>query len=162
MSTQTLNKILEIFEKRKHLHLQHETIKRTSIDAAKTRNTALQDGAKALILITPAKTFIQVVIQADMRADLKKIKKILQIKNISLASPDQVLALTDCVVGSVPPMGVLWNVPVIIDVNLFNRDQVVFSAGTLQDSIITDAEVLKNINSARVADIAKFPPKENL
>ena len=63
------------------------------------------------------------------------------------------ISLTDCVLGSVPPFGKLWNIDVFIDESLTRIDEVVFSAGTLEDSIFLAPSVLVQINDAQIVDL---------
>jgi len=118
-------------------HLQHERV-HSSHDAAKIRGTRIEQAAKALVL-KEKKTgaFFMFIVGGDRRLDLKTIKKnILHVKNISLAPPDEVLARTGCTVGSVPPFGNLFAMPVYFDQHLKDtQKEIVFSAGTHYDSI---------------------------
>jgi Ala-tRNA(Pro) deacylase len=77
------------------------------------------------------------VVGGDRRIDLKTVKKdILGVKNISLASPEEVLEATTCTIGSVPPFGNLFSIPVYLDKHLAQtQEEIVFSAGTHNDSI---------------------------
>lgn len=137
MGIQTFKQIIELLTKQNCVfkHLSHKSIQQTSLAAAALRGTNLSDGAKALVLKTKSGNFIQIVIPADKRADLKKVKRVLEEKNISLAHPDEVFSLTNCVVGSVPPFGIFWDIPVYVDNQFLEKDLMVFSAGTLEDSI---------------------------
>ncbi|MCF7798921.1 YbaK/prolyl-tRNA synthetase associated domain-containing protein [Candidatus Woesearchaeota archaeon] len=157
MSLETRQQIIALLNEKNisFKHQQHKTIKKTAIQAANIRGSELGEGAKALILKTKSERYIQVILPADKKVDLKVIKKIVGEKNISLASPNEVLTLTDCVLGSVPPFGVLWNIKVIGDNKLLEKKEVVFSAGTLQDSIYIKPKELLKCNKARVENISK-------
>lgn len=136
-------------------HLTHKTIPRDSLGASIIRGTNFEDGAKALILETKSGKIIQAVVPANFRIDIKKLKKLINEKNLSLVSPDTVLELTGCVVGSVPPFGILWKIPVYFDKSLLSKKEVVFSAGTKEDSILIDPNKLATINEAIIEDIIK-------
>ncbi len=136
-------------------HEHHETIGRSSDKASEIRGTKLSDGAKALVLKTKSGKFFQAIIPADKKANLKELKKLNGEKNVSLASPNEVLLLTDCVIGSVPPFGIFWNLIVFADKSLLGKKEVVFSAGTLEDSIFISPKDLINCNNASIVNIAK-------
>ena len=110
----------------------------TSEDAAKVRGTNIEQAAKAIVL-KEKKTgdFFMFVVGGDRRIDLKIVKKeILGVKNVSLAPPDEILERTGCTVGSVPPFGNLFGIKVYFDKHLLEtQDEIVFSAGTHNDSI---------------------------
>jgi Ala-tRNA(Pro) deacylase len=122
----------------KYAHYTHKHV-HTSQDAAAIRNTNLDDAAKAIVLKVVRsdgrEEFIQCVIQASKKIDLKKLKQLLNVNNAALASPDEVLKKTGCTVGSVPPFGILFGIPVYMDDGLLTRNEIVFSAGTHNDSI---------------------------
>jgi len=164
MTTETFFQIRKILDENKveYKHLTHEHV-HTSEDAAKIRGTSLSEAAKAIILKVEKKDsdsnksksyeFIQAVIAGDQRIDLKKLRNYLNSKNIALASPDEVLERTGCTIGSVPPFGILFNIPVYMDESLLEKDKIVFSAGTHNDSIM-----MKPIDYVRIIapTIAEF------
>jgi Ala-tRNA(Pro) deacylase len=137
-------------------HYEHERV-HTSVDAAKVRGVSLTEGAKAIILVTGSKKIIQCVVRGHRRVDLKKLKILLNEKNISLADHETVLSATTCTVGSVPPFGNLFDppVPVYADQALFEKEHIVFSAATHHHSIKMRSEDWLNIVQPVVVDLGK-------
>ena len=160
MTTETFLKIKEILDKAKveYTHLTHDYV-RTSEDAAKIRGTNIEDAAKAIILKVQSKDglfhFIQAIIPANQRIDLKKLKLLLDSKNVALAGPDEVLERTGCTVGSVPPFGKLFDIPMYMDESILKKDFIVFSAGTHNDSIQMKAQDYYEILEPAVVEIRK-------
>lgn len=149
MTVETFLRIKEILDKNNvsYQHLIHEHVHRSE-DAAKIRGTNLDEAAKAIILKVERKDsengkhyeMIQVVIGGDQKIDLKKMRIFFNSKNVALASPDEVLERTGCTIGSVPPFGILFNIPVYMDKGLLDKERIVFSAGTHNDSIMMKPE----------------------
>jgi Ala-tRNA(Pro) deacylase len=161
MSVETFLKIKNILDKSRvdYRHLMHEHVS-TSEDAAKIRGTNLEDAAKAIILKVQNKdnsfSFIQAVIPANLRIDLKKLKIILDSKNVALASPDEVLEQTGCTIGSVPPFAsLLFNILMYMDESILQKDFIVFSAGTHNDSIEMKAQDYLVILDPKVVEFKK-------
>jgi len=160
MSESTFLQIKELLDSKKveYKHLVHEHVK-TSEEAARVRGTRLEDAAKALICKVQNSgndgELIQAIIPGNERLDLKKLKLILDAKNISLASPDEVLERTGCTIGSIPPFGILWNIRMLIDEELLKRELIVFSAGTHTDSIQLKPEDYMKVVDAKVVEIKK-------
>ena len=161
MTVETFLKIKNILDKSRvdYKHLIHEHVS-TSEDAAKIRGTNLEDAAKAIILKVQNKDgsfkFIQAVIPAHQRIDLKKLKIILDSKNVALASPDEVLEQTGCTIGSVPPFAsLLFNIPMYMDESILKKDFIVFSAGTHNDSIEMKAQDYYVILDPQVVEFKK-------
>ncbi len=154
---------IEVFEKIKKLldehHVNYQVLEHehvvTSADAAKIRGTKLEEAAKALVLQSKEGAFVQFVIPAARRLHLKKVKKLLEVKNIALASPDDVLKKTDCTVGSVPPFGILFNIPVYLDRSILELDMLVFSAGTHNHSIKIKPKDYVLVVKPEVVDVLK-------
>ncbi len=71
---------------------EHEPV-HTSEEAAKVRGTTLSQGAKALIFFADKKPLL-IVVPGDKRANLKKFKKTFSIKDLRMASPEEVTQLT--------------------------------------------------------------------
>ncbi|MFA5797115.1 MAG: YbaK/EbsC family protein [Candidatus Woesearchaeota archaeon] len=156
--------IRELLNKHKivYQHIVHEHVHHSS-DAAKIRGTNLSEAAKAIILKVELKdklpqdkfVFIQAVIPGDQRIDLKKIKNLFDSRNVQLASPDEVLEKTGCTIGSVPPFGNLFNIPIYLDESILTKEQIVFSAGTHHDSIIIKPEDYVRVVNPKVVDLRK-------
>lgn len=157
MSETTLNKIIVLLEKNnvQFEHFNHDPVPKDSVGAAKVRGLSPDSGAKALILQGKSGKFYQTVLSGHLRLDIKKLKNLTSEKNISLAAPSDVLEITGCVIGTVPPMGVLFNIPVYVDNSLLEKEEVVFSAGTSTDTIKISPKEFVKINNAIVANISK-------
>jgi len=117
--------------------MEHEHV-HTSADAAKVRGTRLEEAAKALVLQAKDHDkvyFFMCVVSGHKKLDLKKIKVLLHLKNVSLADPNDVLKVTGCVVGTVPPFPALFSLPGYADSGVFENEHVVFSAASHFKSI---------------------------
>lgn len=164
MSQETFLQIKKILDDSRieYTHLTHEHV-HTSSDAAKIRGTNIEDAAKAIVLKAEYKdsqgiksfNIIQAIIPANQRIDLKKLKIVLNSKNVALASPDEVLEKTGCTIGSVPPFGKLFNIKMYMDESILQKDLIVFSAGTHTDSIQMKAQDYYAILEPVVAEFKK-------
>ena len=156
----------QIFEKLKELlstqnanfrAVSHESVK-TSAEVAVARGTQLGQGAKALVCAIKgggAKRYVLAVLPADYKADLQLIARALDGTRASLASPDEVARLTDCVPGSVPPFSFCEELELIADPSLFTRyDELAFNAGLLDRSIILNAKDYERIARPRSVKFA--------
>ena len=76
------------------------------------------------------------VLPATVRTDLGRLKTALGAKEVRLASELEFTGLfPDCEVGAMPPFGNLYGVPVYVDTSLAKDEEIVFNAGTHQDTI---------------------------
>lgn len=143
--------------------LNHEPV-RTSLEAASVRpGLAVENGAKAMIL-KKKKTenaewkdlFFMVVLPGDLKVDYKKVKLSLNVSDVQLASPEEVLEIAEVEVGAVPPFGNLMGLPVLLDSRLLEKSLVAFNAGSHAISIILKPADLLKAFSPRVGDFSKI------
>jgi len=137
------------YEKMKHEHVH------SSDDAAKVRGTKLEEAAKALVLQTGSGQVFMCVVSGHRRLDLRKIKQMMGERNVSLAHPGVVLGTTGCPVGTVPPFGNLFNIPLYVDEDVLSREYLVFSAGTHFDSVRMKSADWERITKAERKKIGK-------
>ena len=87
---------------------------RTAQDAAKALNCNVGAIVKSL-LFKNEDEYTLCLISGDKRCSLNKLKKIKDLKDISMASPDEVKAQTGYTIGGVSPIGHLNVLEILID-----------------------------------------------
>ena len=71
-----------------------------------------------------------IVISASAKMDSKAMKKAGGFKSTRFASEAEVLTLTGCVPGAVPPFGSVWGIPTFMDESLREQGKSInFNAG---------------------------------
>ncbi len=116
------------FETYEHAHVK------TSEEAAAIRNTPLAWGAKAIVLYADGKP-IMVAVGGDRKIDMKEFKKLYGVKDLRMATPEQVEEVTTVTIGAVPPFGHIFGIPLYMDEALRENDTVVFNAGLHTKSV---------------------------
>ena len=99
---------------------------RTALEAASSLGCEIGAIVKSLLFKTE-NSFTLCLVAGDKRASLNKIKKILNIKDVSMASADDVKNITGYTIGGVSPIGHLNKVDVFID-NSLERFTSLFAA----------------------------------
>jgi Ala-tRNA(Pro) deacylase len=137
---------------------EHEAVF-TSEEAARVRKVELRTGLKALVLKTKEGNFVEGLIAADRRIDLKKLARIIGTIKLTLASPEEVLSEAGCEIGSVHPFGNLNDLPTYIDVSVLENETVNFNAGlhTISIQMKTD-DLIKAIRPA-IGDFSETKAK---
>ena len=122
------------------------------------RGTELGQGAKALVCVVKgggAKRYVLAVLPADYKADLQLIAHALGGTRASLANSDEVMRLTDCVFGSVPPFSFHEELELIADHSLLTRyAELAFNAGLLDRSVILNTKDYERIAQPRLIKFA--------
>lgn len=150
-----LERITNLFSRQKiayHLY-KHAPVK-TSEEAAKVRGTKLAQGAKALILIADKKP-IMTVLAGNCKIDFKKFKQAKRIKDLRMATAEEVAKVTGVEIGAVPPLGNLFHIPVYFDELMTRQKEVVFNAGAHDKSISMKYEDLNKTVNPEVFAFAK-------
>jgi len=132
-----------------------ESTARTAVDAAKSLNTEVGSIVKSLLLRTK-NSFLLCLISGDKRCSLNKVKKILNEKDVSMSSADQVKEVTGFTIGGVSPVGHLNDLNIYID-NSLQRFKDVFAAAGHPNTIFkisfTD---LQKITNGAIEDISEW------
>lgn len=127
----------------------------TSEESAKIRGTSIHQGAKALIMIADKNPFM-IVLPADLKVDTKLVKQTLSIKDLRMATPDEVVHLTGTQVGAVPPLGMLFDLPLYVDVRLRENDEIAFNAGEHTKSILMKEADFEKVAKSIIGEFSKI------
>ena len=106
---------------------------RTAQDAADSLNTEVGSIIKSLFLRTK-NSFLLCLVAGDKRCSLNKVKKILNMKDVSMADAEQVKNQTGFSIGGVSPVAHLNKIKILID-SSFSRYENVYAAAGHPNSI---------------------------
>jgi prolyl-tRNA editing enzyme YbaK/EbsC (Cys-tRNA(Pro) deacylase) len=116
----------------------------------------LENVAPTLFLRADNK-YLAVIIRGDTRVSYKKIKQKLQVKNISLASPEQVQQVTGSEIGSVSLIN--SGIVTLVDSQIAQMDTIYGGCGIPNYTLQISSRDLIALASAQVFVFTK--PKEN-
>ena len=108
--------------------IELNTSARTALDAANSLKCEVGAIVKSLLFRTND-TFLLCLVSGDKRCSLNKLKKITQIKDISMASPDDVKTQTGYTIGGVSPVGHLKKINIFVDLSLSRYENIYAAAG---------------------------------
>ena len=120
-----VEKFLRDFDKNKKIIVLN-TSARTALEAATSLGCEVGAIVKSLLFKTES-NFTLCLVAGDKKASLNKIKKILSIKDASMASAEDVKNITGYAIWGVSPIGHLNKVYILIDKSL-NRFNSLFAA----------------------------------
>ena len=129
-----------------------ENSARTAQDAA----TALECKVGAIVkslLFKAENTFILCLVAGDKRCSLNKLKKIIDKKNVSMASPEEVKTQTGYTIGGVSPVGHLEKIEIIIDNSLERFNELFAAAGHPNCVFKINYNDIQKITNGNVEDI---------
>ena len=127
---------------------------RTALEAAKSLNCEVGAIVKSL-LFKAENTFILCLVAGDKKGSLNKIKKITNIKDISMASADEVKDVTGFTIGGVSPIGHIKKINIYIDNSLERFDNLYAAAGHPNCVFKIDFENLVKITKGKIENITE-------
>ena len=145
-----VKEILKKFDRNLNIVILNNTA-RTAYDAANSLNCEVGSIVKTL-LIKVEEYFLICLVPGDKRCSLNKVKKILNKKNIYMASAEEVKKNTGFSIGGVSPVGHIKKINIFIDISL-SRFQDVFAAAGHPNCIF-------KINYKELVKITKGSEKE--
>lgn len=126
----------------------------TSEEAATVRNTPIGWGAKAIVMFADGNP-VMVVLAGDTKVDMKAFKHLYTVRDLRMAKPEEVEAVTGTVIGAVPPFGHLFHIPLYMDEGVRKNETVVFNAGLRTKSVMMGREAYESVAHPTVGAFAK-------
>lgn len=127
-----LTKLREVLEQEKvpySVHSHPEAY--TALEIAALEHVKGRMLAKVVIAKTGAGALIMLVLPADRRVDFRKVAAVLGTEDLRLAQESEFRDIFPaCDVGSMPPFGNLFGLPVLVDERLAENEDIVFNAGS--------------------------------
>lgn len=128
---------------------EHEPVY-TSEDAARVRGEDPRIGAKALVFVSDGKPIL-LVLPGNRRVDTATFKKRFSVKDLRMATADEVFKSTTVPIGAVPPFGNTMGLKTYCDESLLQNEEIAFNAGKHTVTIKMKAEDYKIVVKPEVA-----------
>jgi len=113
--------------------LKHKTVF-TAYDLAQTTKTKLSEIGKTLF-IKADKAYYLVILPANRRLNIPKLKKLLKAKKISIARENEMKTKLKIKPGAITPFGSLYKIGVVLDKSLSRVSHGLFGAGSFTESL---------------------------
>jgi prolyl-tRNA editing enzyme YbaK/EbsC (Cys-tRNA(Pro) deacylase) len=140
------------YEKANYEIFKHAERLITATDGPNRGIGTMDESAPTFILKTK-NGYIAVILKGNMRISYKKLKKSLGIKDISLASPEEVLQVTGSQIGAVSL--VQTQLPTFVDQQLLNSEFCYGGCGIFYHTLKIRINDLIQITHATVLDFAE-------
>ena len=129
-----------------------ENSARTAKDAAIALGCDVGAIVKSLLFKT-GDNFTLCLVAGDKRCSLNKLKKIKNIKDISMASPEEVKNQTGYTIGGVSPVGHLNKLEIFIDKSLERFNELFAAAGHPNCVFKINFKNIQKITNGKIEDI---------
>jgi Ala-tRNA(Pro) deacylase len=124
-------------QKVKYRVIEHKEISDDSAaGSSMVAGTRPEQGAKALVMMIDELKPIIVVLRGPDRVDKGALKKIAGSEDIRLATLEEIQTVTHSDVGTLPPIGSLFNIPTYLDRRLIGEGEMAFGTGLRTKTIV--------------------------
>ena len=127
---------------------------RTALEAASSLDCEVGAIVKSLLFRTE-NSFILCLVAGDKKASLNKIKKTLNIRDVSMAAAEDVKTITGYTIGGVSPIGHLKNIDIFIDNSLERFTSLFAAAGHPNCVFKIDFKNLQKITNGSIKEITE-------
>ena len=127
---------------------------RTALEAASSLGCEVGAIVKSLLFKTE-NSFILCLVAGDKKASLNKIKKTLNIKDVSMAAAEDVKTITGYSIGGVSPIGHLKKIDIFIDNSLERFTSLFAAAGHPNCVFKIDFKNLQKITNGSIKEITE-------
>ena len=148
-----VQRLLEKFDKNLKV-ITLSTSARTALEAASSLGCEVGAIVKSLLFKTE-NSFILCLVSGDKKASLSKIKKLLNKKDLSMASAHDVKDITGYTIGGVSPVAHLNKIDILIDNSLSRFINLYAAAGHPNCVFKISFENLKKITSGSIEELTE-------
>ena len=127
---------------------------RTALEAASSLGCEVGAIVKSLLFKTE-NSFILCLVAGDKKASLNKIKKTLNIRDVSMAAAEDVKKITGYTIGGVSPIGHLKKIDIFIDNSLERFTSLFAAAGHPNCVFKIDFKNLQKITEGSIKEITE-------
>ncbi len=126
-----------------HRVFRHERPVESLEQAASDREQRPEQVVRSILFQIRAGEFVMVLVAGPAQVDWKKLRQLVGRSRIRMATEDEVLEVTGYRVGTVSPFGLKNPVRVLIDVSVFNEEEVSTGSGIRNVAIILKSTDLR-------------------
>lgn len=133
----------------------HPTALRAS-EVASVEHLPAWEVAKTVVVFGDDKYHL-VIVPADRYVDMRELQFALDMKHVRLATEAELTTLfPDCELGAMPPLGVLFDLPVYLDSELAGEVMITFNAGTHHECVHMKTADFKKLTKPTVVALTRL------
>jgi Ala-tRNA(Pro) deacylase len=126
----------------------------TALTVARQDHVPAREMAKAVIVNADG-AYIMAVLPANRTVDFARLRTALRANECRIASEWEMIQLfPDVELGAMPPLGVLYDLPVYVDETLAREPEIAFNAGTHTDTVHMSFSEFDRLTSPTICTFA--------
>ena len=125
-------------------------------EAAAERGVPIRQIVKTLLVRRPDRRHVIALVRGDQQLSLKKLARLVGVKVVEMAPPEDVPRITGYQIGAVAPLGLRrGDLPIYVDQHIVAEPRVSISAGRHDAGIDMDSADLVRAVHGQLADITE-------
>lgn len=141
-SRDTYSRLIDLLAGARYRVMDHEPEGRTDAASA-IRGHRLEQAAKCMVVVIRSDhgaRYVLAVIPGHRRIDYKRLRRLLDGRDATLAPPADAERLAGCVTGSIIPFSFHHELELVVDPDLLEQPELFFNAARLDRSIALTTE----------------------
>lgn len=143
--------------------VKHEVIAHPQAFTAQEVAHAIHKTGKVLaktVVVEADGNYMMTVVPAHHKVNLTAVKTVLGAKDVHLVKEEKLRDLfPDCQLGAMPPIGPIYNLPVVLSKALAEKPEIIFNACTHTDCVKMKYSDFEKVVNPKVEDISDIPPE---
>lgn len=135
--------------------IDHEPIDGSATGSSTVAGTNSDETAKSLVMMVDGIKPIMVVLRGPDRVNKRVIKRLTNSGDVRLATPEEVLSVTETEIGTLPPFGSLFNLITYVDKHLLEEREIAFGTGLRTKTIVISSDAFKKIANSIIDDFVE-------
>jgi Cys-tRNA(Pro) deacylase len=142
-----------------HQVFRHEIPVTSFEQAARDRSQRPGQIVRSILFRVRAGEYAMVLMAGQAQVSWKILRKILGRSRISMATEEEVLAVTGYRIGTVGPFGMRRQVRVLVDAGVLNEQEISIGSGMRDRAVILkSADLVRALGNAEVVDLLEHGP----
>ncbi|MBF9001642.1 MULTISPECIES: aminoacyl-tRNA deacylase [Vibrio] len=141
----------------KYRLLPHQSPAKTVEDAAKQRGIQTEQMVKCILLRDMSNRYALACTAGNTSVDPKKVRAILGWRRMTCAEIDKVEPITGYIIGTVTPINLKTEMPILFDKSILTQNDVTISSGSKMAGICLKRVDLENLVKPLISNIQRDP-----
>ncbi len=134
----------------------HPAPPKTLAQAAQERGQALHQVVRSILFRDAQHRFVLLLLPGGYRADWPGLRRYLGQRRLTLATPDEVLAVTGYPIGAVGPLGLRQPVRLLADERVFEPEEISMGSGVRGVAVVLRSADLRRVLEAQGLEVGRF------
>ena len=137
-----------------HQVFRHANLVTSLEQAARERGQRPEQVVRSILFRIAEDEFVMVLVAGPAQVSWKLLRKLLGKSRISMATEDEVLAVTGYRIGTVGPFGILHQLKILIETGVLSEEEISIGSGMRNTAVmLKSADLRRGLKDAEVVSL---------